>query len=480
MTTPTLLASDALRLATLARFFPILGETRALLRLAVPIMLIALVNMGMSVTDTLMVSATFGAEALAAVAVGSDFYSVFFYLGVGTIGGLAPFYTATVVKSDPVARARIERLGQRIVLVIAAVLVPIVWSAPDWLDHLGLDQQLLDEGRGYTRAMALTLVPMLGVMLYRTILTAAERPKVFLKVTVAMLPLNALGNLVLMTGFGPIPAFGPTGAGLSSLLVALVSLAILIVVARRAMPGEGVTRHRAIIHWREFVPVLRVGIPIGIAMVTELGIFLGATLYAATLSAADVAAHTLTLRVAGVAYAVPAALLQAAMVRMARAHTLGDPALSRSVTLGALGLSMGTGLALCGMLALASTPLAFGFFDDTPAGLAAAGMAAGLLLLLGGMEIILNPGSAAAGLLRGRKDTRTPMLFTLLGHWAVGAPLGVYLCEARDLGITGIWIGLATGTATTTLLMLMRLAAHRTARPHAAFLRPWQPKLPPL
>ena len=56
-----------------------------------------------------MVCTAFGAEALAAVAVGSDFYSILFYLGAGTIGGLAPFYTAAVVKADPAERSRIGR-----------------------------------------------------------------------------------------------------------------------------------------------------------------------------------------------------------------------------------------------------------------------------------------------------------------------------------------------------------------------------------
>jgi multidrug resistance protein, MATE family len=191
-----------------ARLAPVLAETRALLRLAAPIMLIALVNMGMSVTDTLMVSAAFGAEALAAIAVGIDFYSILFYLAAGTIGGLAPFYAAAVARADPAERARLERTGRVLVLGLAAVLVPVVWTVPDWLGHLGLDRDLLADGRGYTRAMALKLVPMLGVMLYRTILTAAERPRVFLKVTAAMLPLNALGNVVFMHGLGPVPALG--------------------------------------------------------------------------------------------------------------------------------------------------------------------------------------------------------------------------------------------------------------------------------
>lgn len=151
-------------------------EGRSLLRLAAPIMLIALVNMGMSVTDTMMVSALFGAEALAAVAVGSDLYSIFFHLGAGVLGGLAPFYTAAVVRAEPQERIRLERIGRMAVALLGLLLVPLVWTAPDWLVLLGLDAALLQQGRACTRAMALTLVPMLGVMLYRTILTAAEKP----------------------------------------------------------------------------------------------------------------------------------------------------------------------------------------------------------------------------------------------------------------------------------------------------------------
>src|SRR3546814_16504413 len=96
--------------------------------------------------------------------------------------------------------------------LLATLTVPLVWLAPAWLEKLGLEPSLLDYGQGYTRAMALTLIPMLGVMLYRTILTAAEKPKVFLQVTLAMLPLNALGNYVSMAGARPSPALGPPGA----------------------------------------------------------------------------------------------------------------------------------------------------------------------------------------------------------------------------------------------------------------------------
>src|SRR5690606_9947544 len=166
-----------------------LEEALALLRLVAPIALISLVNMGMSVTDTIMVSALFGTEALAAIAVGSDPYSIVFYLCAGSLAGIAPFYTTAVAQANALERARIERIGWMTVGLLAVSAVPLIWLAPGWLEEFGIQQTLLTDGQGYTRAMALTLVPMLAVILYRTVLTAAEKPKVFLKVTLAMLPL---------------------------------------------------------------------------------------------------------------------------------------------------------------------------------------------------------------------------------------------------------------------------------------------------
>ncbi len=435
------------------------SEARSLLRLAAPIAAIALVSMGMSVTDAAMVALLFGADALAAVAVGSDLYSILYYFGVGIISGLAPFYTAAVVRADADAQIRLQRIGKVCVMLIAALLVPIVWSSPDWLRPMGIEPALLEHGRGYTQAMAVTLVPMLGVVLYRTMLTAAERPRVFLCVTLAMLPLNAAFNYFLMMGAGPMPGLGVAGAGVSSLLVATAILVVLAIIGR----VKTRTSNPIQFDWSELFAVVRVGLPIGITAVAEVGVYLGATIYAATLGAADAAAHVLVLRVAGVAYAIPMALLQASMVRMARAETLADPALQHAVTRSSIFLGLGSGFLLFAGLAAVADPLSTAFLGADQIG-AAAGLAAGLLLLLGVIELFESPCLAAAGILRGRKDTRAPMLFTIAGNWVIGAPLGIYLCEFQQMGITGVWTGLLVGMAVTTLLTLARLV-QTVARP---------------
>lgn len=433
-----------------------LAESRALLRLGAPIMMIALVNMGMSVTDTLMVSMMYGAEALAAVAVGSDLYSIIFYICAGTLGGVAPFYAASFARRDEADCARLERIGWMMAMLLAVIAAPLVWFAPDWLRYFGLDPALLEQGRGFTQSMALTLIAMLGVTLYRTILTAAEQPQAFLKVTLAMLPLNAVGNYVLMKGAGPIPALGPTGSGVATLLVAAGTLAVLMIMARRG--GIAVS---APFDWRGFGAVLRVGLPIGVTAATETGIFLAVTLYAAALGAADVAAHTLTLRMAGIAYAGSFALQQASMVRMARALGLEDTGQARAVLRSSLWLSFLGGLALLVLLGFGSQPLAAWFFDQSAAGLAAVQVAIPLLVLLGLLQFVGYPGLAALGLLRGQKDTRAPMVFKLVAYWLIGAPLGIWLCEMQSLGVTGLWIGLVSGATLTTVLTLIRLWMRR-------------------
>jgi multidrug resistance protein, MATE family len=111
--------------STAARRAPF-GEYRALLRLAAPIVMVGLVNLGMGLTDTVMVSAYFGADALAAVAVGSDLQSIVFYCFAGIVGGLTPFYTSAIARRQVGERLHLDCLGRLLVVVQASISVPLI------------------------------------------------------------------------------------------------------------------------------------------------------------------------------------------------------------------------------------------------------------------------------------------------------------------------------------------------------------------
>jgi MATE family multidrug resistance protein len=412
------------------------AEAWALLRLAAPLTGLALVNMAMSVTDTLM-TAAFGIEALAAVAVASDVYSILFYFAVGCIGGLGPLYAAAHSAGDADRLARLRAAGAIACALLALPLVAALWHSPVLLPMLGIGSDLVDTSTGYSRAMALTLVPMLAVGVLRTRLTAIERPGVMLRITLCAVPLNAVFNYVLMYGEFGLPEFGVTGAGLSSLLVGGLTLVALVWEARRvgdSGPGRPETT--------DVAAIFRIGVPIGVATLAEVGIYLGATIYAASLSVTDAAAHSVAIRLAGIGYAFYFGLQQAAMTRLARVDPMSEHEAEIKGTTMVLGVAIG--FSICATLLMVAAPIAnYVLQGSTPAAVGTAIAAIGALAIA---ELCGPAGAGAAGLLRARQVTRPVMIYSLIGNWLISAPLIGILTIWFELGAVGIWIAMATGT----------------------------------
>jgi MATE family multidrug resistance protein len=61
-----------------------------------------------------------------------------------------------------------------------------------------------------------------------------------------------------------------------------------------------------------------------------------------------------------------------------------------------------------------------------------------------------------AGALRGYKDTRMPMIYTVISFWIVGMTLGYTLTFNRGMGPAGMWIGMIAGLTVAAALMLRR------------------------
>jgi MATE family multidrug resistance protein len=55
----------------------------------------------------------------------------------------------------------------------------------------------------------------------------------------------------------------------------------------------------------------------------------------------------------------------------------------------------------------------------------------------------------AAGALRGLGNTKLALLSNLVSHWAIGLPVGIYVCFFLKQGIWGLWLGLALGLCAT-------------------------------
>lgn len=190
--------------------------------------------------------------------------------------------------------------------------------------------------------------------------------------------------------------------------------------------------------------MLRVGLPISITTLAELGVYMGSTLFVAGFGPEATAAHALTLRLAGVAYALIAGLSQASTVRMARSLNEGGKGLQKETIRASGIIALGSGIFLPAILILAA------FISPTV--LPAAGLsheatenAFWLLIVLAATEIIEPMGCAATGLLQGCSDTKVPMYYSLAGNWAVGVRPGLSCPEYLGLALSGCGSGFFWG-----------------------------------
>jgi MATE family multidrug resistance protein len=434
-------------------------EARQLIALSAPITGAALVNMGMSITDTVMMGWA-GPEALAAGAVVSDLYSIIYYFMAGILSASAALIAHALGARRGAEVRRVLRQGFFAAALLTIPAFFLVWNASLLLRLFGVEEAVIELGSGYRQMMALTIMPMMFVAVWRNAFSALGRPKIFLVATLLALPLNGLANAVFMFGLGPVPAMGLAGAGLASAFVAtgltlgFAAFAVLNTEMRQLRLFRRCWR----VDKRYLAEIFRVGIPVGFSSIGEVGVYLLSTVVISLFGAAALAAHAITLRMAGVVYALTIGISQAATVRVGYAVGRGDSLGTAESGWTALVVGAAFGLIIFAVLVGTSGSLPWLFLDRGLAGTAAvASTAASLLFLLGALNVAVGPASSAMAILRGFKDTRGPMVLCLTAKWGIGIPVAYFAGFHLGWSADGVWTGLVVAEAATAILMCARL-----------------------
>ena len=96
------------------------------------------------------------------------------------------------------------------------------------------------------------------------------------------------------------------------------------------------------------------------------------------------------------------------------------------------------------------------FLDDTPENARVIALAVSFLAIAAIFQVVDGAQVVGAGMLRGLHDTRVPMVFALVGYWAIGLGVGIALAFAMEWRGVGIWTGLAAGLGVVAVLMIRR------------------------
>jgi MATE family multidrug resistance protein len=436
------------------------AEARATLALAWPLILTNLAQIAITTTDVLMMG-RLGPEALAAGNLGVAVYFALFIFAIGIAMATSPMMAQAIGRRRHAMR-EVRRTVRQGMWATLAMVVPawvVLWQADAILRLLGQAPELAAAGGDYVRALQWGLLPALWFIVLRCFISALERPKAGLVVTVLTIALNAFCNWVLMFGKLGFPALGLVGAGISSTLANSFMFASLLgyVLWDRRFRRYHLLGRLWRTDWPRLRELWRIGLPIGVALGLETMVFNATAFLMGLIGTESLAAHAIALQIASATFMVPLGVAQAATVRVGLSAGRGDPpGVARA---GWTALVLGIGFMAIAATTMIATPrpLVALFLDlDAPGVLPVVELAAGFLVVAGLFQLVDGAQVVGAGVLRGLKDTRVPMLFAALGYWIIGLPVGATLAFAAGLDGVGLWLGLAVGLAAVAVLMLAR------------------------
>lgn len=431
-------------------------EFKDLGRLAVPLVLAQLAQNGMSVVDTLMVG-RLGPHELAGIALGGSSFTFALILCMGVLFAVGPTVAHAHGARRPEGAARAARQGLWLALALSAPGIALFVRAGPLLDLLGQDPSIVASSAAYLRAMAWGFPFALVLTSLRGFLEGHGDTRPILLVAAIGVGLNVVANDVLMFGRLGFPRLGLVGTGYATAFVyAVMALSVAAYIRMRYRSYrvfEGLRRPDPAT-LRELV---RIGWPIGLTLGFEVGLFWLTALLMGRFGDAALAGHQIALQSASTTFMVPLGVSIATGVRVGQAAGRRDP--DGVVRGGVAGLaSSALFMASSAALFWLAPDFVIGLFlpVDAPANAAVVAFARRFLAVAGVFQVFDGTQVTASGALRGLKDTRVPMLLTLVAYWMVGVPVGVWLAFGAGAGPSGLWYGLVAGLATAALLLVGR------------------------
>ena len=441
-------------------------ELRAIVRLALPLVLGNIGWMAMQVVDSIMLS-HFDVEkrALAAASLGGLWITSTMFLGQGLILGIDPIVSQAHGAGDD---GRAVRALQRGLIVGLIVALPIgaLWAfTRPALLAFGQDPELAALAHGYALVQIPSLPLFLAYWALRQYLHGRGIMRPALVVTLWANLGNALFNYVLIYGALGAPRLGVVGAGIATSCTRSMMLLGLLWIVRREglLAGLWVPWGRRSLRRRGFGEILRYGVPASIQSSLEIWAFGLATLMAGRLDTLGekgaLAANSIVLNMASVTFMIPLGISGAAVTRVG--NLIGARRFHDAQRAGWVAIALGAGVMTFSAVVffVGRHVLPAWIYGADGAVLVAA---ASILPIAATFQLFDGTQVVGCGVLRGMGQTLPAAVFNLVGYWVIALPLAAWVAfevvpgtripgihseglPGRGVGLPGVWWGLAAG-----------------------------------
>lgn len=435
--------------ATTTRF-----ELKQLFNLMLPILITQFAAAGFGLIDTIM-AGHMSPEDLAAIAVGVGLWIPVMLLFSGIMIATTPLVAEANGARTPENIPSIVRQSLWVALLLGIIGMLVLQIIPLLLPLVGVPESLLPKASLFLHAIAFGMPAFTMYSTLRGYSEALGYPRPVTVISLVALVVQIPLNFIFMYGIVPIPHLGSAGCGFATALlqwIMFITISIYILKAKRYQATQPLNMFEKID--RVLIKrILKLGLPIGLAIFFEVSIFSTGAIVLSPLGEVTVAAHQIALSITSQLFMIPMSLALALTIRTGTYYGEKNWYAMRKVQ--KVGLMTSTLFACITMLLLLilRPQIVSVYTSDYDVSQAAIY----LILFAIGYQLMDAWQVSAAGCLRGMQDTKGPMWITMLAYWIIAFPVGIYLARYTDMGAAGVWTGLIIGLTIACVLLLTRL-----------------------
>ena len=435
-----------------------LAEIKALIKLALPVALAQLAMMGMSATDVLIAGQA-GTVELAGMNLGSNIWVmiIMFFMGIG-------FSTQPLIAKQFGAKSDIgvkHQLHQSMwlcfTLGLVAILVTLI--ASQLLLFANYDQAMLSRAYEYLLVVVWCAVPSAMIPAVRGALEAMNQTRVVLWINLSAFLLNIPLDYFFVNGIGFFPKMGGVGCALATaILVWLMFIAQLFVLYwHKQLKHMALLNDFHIPDKHTILQTFKLGLPIGISVLIELSMFVGAGILIAAFGPVEVGAHAVAITIVSMSFMLYMGLGQGVTIRASQFLGANNPEAAWFSIKSGTYFNVLTACFMFAALLLFDDYLVRLFSDDAKV----IELAVILLFFGAAFQLADSLQIAVVCALRAYQDTSSPPKYQFVAFGLLGLPLGVGLAFYDWWpgleGAKGLWLGMVVSLFVVGILLLRRL-----------------------
>lgn len=417
---------------------------KSLLVLAMPMIVGNLGQMLIGAVDV-FVASRHSLDTLSAISIANAIAFCIYIVGIGIMSAISIVLSNYRGNRKPTKKYLFSVVNFSFLLSLIFFFVTI--SIIPFVPKMGFEQHLVEYISDYILISAFSVFGMYLYQSLKEFLQAHEIVNFPNMLLIGALIFNFALNYVLVFGMFGFPELGVIGLAIATLVTRTLMGLIMFLFCLRLIDFRK-TFDKSIIS--QFV---KVGSPIGFALLLEFLGFNLITILVGRDSGVFASVHNIVCTIGSLAYMIPLSISNALAVKIG--YFNGAKMYKQIKDYSIVGVSSSViFMGCCTILFLSMPKQIFGVFTVDERVLA---VGIPVLIIAAYFEMFDGLQTSLSGILKGLKKTKTVSACIISGYWLCGLPLGFVLAYKYNMQLKGFWLGLAFSFLAISIIQLIMI-----------------------